>query len=117
MSEPSASIASDPDASVVVAREGRIGRILLNRPKALNALDHAMIVAMTDALVAWRDDPLVHAVVLEGAGDRAFCAGGDIRAIRMHALAGGARGDRAVLRRRIRAERADRRIPEAVCMR
>ncbi|MCW3473029.1 enoyl-CoA hydratase/isomerase family protein [Limobrevibacterium gyesilva] len=76
------------DQSVVATRNGRIGHILLNRPKALNALDTAMIRAMTAALAAWRDDPAVHAVVIEGAGGRAFCAGGDIRAIRTLALAG-----------------------------
>jgi enoyl-CoA hydratase len=76
------------DASVIASREGRIGRILLNRPRALNALDLGMIRATTMALDGFRDDPAVHAVVLEGAGDRAFCAGGDIRAIRSYALAG-----------------------------
>ena len=76
------------DASVIATREGRIGHILLNRPRTLNALDLGMIRAMTAALAGWRDDPTVHAVVIEGAGDRAFCAGGDIRAIRAHALAG-----------------------------
>ena len=72
--------------SVVVRRDGRIGRILLNRPKALNALDLAMIRACTTALETWRDDPHVHAVVIEGAGERAFCAGGDIRAVRQFSL-------------------------------
>jgi enoyl-CoA hydratase len=76
------------DASVIATREGRIGHILLNRPRTLNALDIGMIRAITQALAGWRDDPTVHAVVIEGAGDRAFCAGGDIRAIRAHALAG-----------------------------
>jgi enoyl-CoA hydratase/carnithine racemase len=76
------------DASVIATREGRIGHILLNRPRTLNALDIGMIRAMTAALAGWRDDPTVHAVVVEGAGERAFCAGGDIRAIRAHALAG-----------------------------
>jgi enoyl-CoA hydratase len=47
-----------------------------------------MIRACSVALEAWRDDPAVHAVVIEGAGDRAFCAGGDIRAVRAHAMAG-----------------------------
>ncbi len=70
------------EASVVVSVEGRTGHILLNRPRTLNALDHGMIVAIARALDGWRDDPAVHAVVIEGAGDRAFCAGGDIRAIR-----------------------------------
>jgi enoyl-CoA hydratase len=76
------------DASVIATREGRIGHILLNRPRTLNALDIGMIRAMTAALAGWRDDPTVHAVVVEGTGERAFCAGGDIRAIRAHALAG-----------------------------
>jgi len=76
------------EESVMVRRDGRIGRILLNRPKALNALDLPMIRTCARALEEWRDDPAVHAVVIEGAGDRAFCAGGDIRAVRNHAMAG-----------------------------
>ncbi len=76
------------DPSVIATRRGRIGHLLLNRPKALNALDIPMLHAMTAALAAWRDDPSVHAVVVEGAGGRAFCAGGDIRAIRAFAMAG-----------------------------
>ena len=73
----------------VIARcDGRIGRILLNRPKALNAIDLPMIRACSRALEGWRDDPHVHAVVIEGAGDRAFCAGGDIRALRQYELDG-----------------------------
>ncbi len=74
--------------SIVATRQGRIGHILLNRPKALNALDLPMIRAMQAALDGWRDDPAVQAVVVEGAGGRAFCAGGDIRTIRALALAG-----------------------------
>jgi len=74
------------EASVVASRDARVGRILLNRPKALNALDLDMIRACTQALKTWRDDPHVHAVVIEGAGDRAFCAGGDIRAVRQFHL-------------------------------
>ena len=73
---------------VVARRDGRIGSILINRPPVLNALDLPMIRAITAALAAWRDDPHVHAVVIEGAGDRAFSAGGDIRAIREDVLAG-----------------------------
>jgi enoyl-CoA hydratase/carnithine racemase len=70
--------------------DGRVGRIVLDRPRALNALDPGMIRACAAALDSWRDDPAVHAVVIEGAGGRAFCAGGDIRAIRENALAGDA---------------------------
>jgi len=76
------------EASVIASHDGRVGRILLNRPKALNALDLDMIRACTRALQDWRDDPHVHAVVIEGAGDRAFCAGGDIRAVRQFHLEG-----------------------------
>ena len=78
----------DIDETVIVRREGRVGRIVLNRPQALNALDLPMIRACRRALEAWRDDPHVHAVVIEGAGDRAFCAGGDIRALRQYELDG-----------------------------
>jgi enoyl-CoA hydratase len=81
------------DATVVTRRDGRIGRILLNRPKALNALDLPMIRACAEILRTWRDDPHVHAVVIEGAGDRAFCAGGDIRALRDGQIS----GDRAAV--------------------
>jgi enoyl-CoA hydratase len=74
--------------TVIARRDGRIGRIMLNRPKALNAIDLPMIRACSRALDGWREDPHVHAVVIEGAGDRAFCAGGDIRALRQYELDG-----------------------------
>ena len=76
------------EQTVQARRDGRIGQILLNRPKALNALDVGMIRAISAALDAWRNDPAVHAVVVEGAGGRAFCAGGDIRAVRAASLDG-----------------------------
>jgi enoyl-CoA hydratase len=69
------------EATTQCRKQGAIGRITLNRPAALNALDLAMITSMRAALEAWRDDPQVAAVVLEGAGDRAFCAGGDIAVV------------------------------------
>jgi enoyl-CoA hydratase len=78
-----------PDEHTVIAhRDGRVGRIILNRPQALNALDLSMIRTCTRALREWSDDPLVHAVVIEAAGDRAFCAGGDVRALRQYHLDG-----------------------------
>jgi enoyl-CoA hydratase len=67
---------SSEDLSIRV--EGRTGRLTMNRPAALNALTHPMVVAMTAALVAWRDDPAVELVVLDGAGGRGLCAGGDV---------------------------------------
>ena len=76
------------EKTVIARRDGRAGRILLNRPQALNAIDLSMIRACTRALQEWRDDPHVHLVVIEGAGDRAFCAGGDVRALRQFELDG-----------------------------
>jgi enoyl-CoA hydratase len=76
------------EQTVITRREARVGRIVLNRPQTLNALDLAMIRACAGALETWRDDPHVHAVVIEGAGDRAFCAGGDVRALRQYELDG-----------------------------
>ncbi|GGT13512.1 enoyl-CoA hydratase/isomerase family protein [Streptomyces purpureus] len=75
--------------TVVVRTEGHLGRIVLNRPKALNALTHAMVRRIADALSAWEDDPAVRAVLVTGAGERGLCAGGDIRAIHDDARSGG----------------------------
>ena len=79
---------TDTDPTIIARRQGRIGRITINRPKALNAIDFEMIVAIGGALDEWRMDPHIHAVVIEGAGNRAFCAGGDIRRMRELAAAG-----------------------------
>jgi enoyl-CoA hydratase len=57
-----------------------IGVVVLNRPEALNALSLDMIEAIAAALERWRNDPDVRAVMFVGAGERAFCAGGDIKA-------------------------------------
>ena len=57
------------------------GVMTLNRPKALNAITHGMVRAMWRQFNAWADDPAVRAVVIEGAGEKAFCAGGDVRAL------------------------------------
>jgi len=66
----------------VLARiESGIGRITLNRPKALHALNRAMCEAMIEALLAWRGDDAVQSVLIDHAGERGFCAGGDIRMI------------------------------------
>jgi enoyl-CoA hydratase len=69
--------------------DGRIGRIRLNRPKPIHALTRDMCLAMTDALIAWREDPAVEAILLDHLpapdGDprlsRGFCAGGDVLAV------------------------------------
>jgi enoyl-CoA hydratase/carnithine racemase len=76
------------DDTVITSVEGRVGRIHLNRPKALNALDLPMILAMQAALDDWRELPEIHTVLVDAEGDRAFCAGGDVRTIREQAMAG-----------------------------
>ncbi|MFD5764759.1 enoyl-CoA hydratase/isomerase family protein [Streptomyces sp. NPDC127049] len=74
---------------VLLRTEGRAGYVTLNRPKALNALTHPMVLRIEEALTAWADDPRVEVVVIDGAGDRGLCAGGDIRAIHEDARTGG----------------------------
>ncbi|PZO67821.1 MAG: enoyl-CoA hydratase [Paracoccus denitrificans] len=68
-------------SDIHIRREGRALRITLNRPQALNALSHAMALELNEALDTWRDEPDVALVIIDGAGDRAFCAGGDIAAM------------------------------------
>jgi enoyl-CoA hydratase len=63
---------------ILFAREGRLGVVTLNRPGALNALNRAMCVALHRQLMDWAMEDAVEAVVVEGAGERAFCAGGDV---------------------------------------
>ncbi|WP_029144927.1 enoyl-CoA hydratase/isomerase family protein [Microbacterium luticocti] len=71
-----------PAEPTVIARsEGGLGRITLNRPRAINALDTDMIVQIAQILDRWQDDPDVGLVVLDGAGDRGLCAGGDVRSL------------------------------------
>lgn len=69
------------EAEVVTRIENGVGRITLNRPKAIHALNRAMCEAMTEALLAWRSDAAVQSVLIDHAGERGFCAGGDIRMI------------------------------------
>lgn len=79
-------------------RTGEAGRLSLNRPQALNALNLAMIEEMTRVLREWRHDPLVSAVILDHAGGRGFCAGGDVAAVRRSALEDGGEAGRMFFR-------------------
>jgi enoyl-CoA hydratase len=72
---------SAPDQPLLVRVHDGIGHLTLNRPRALNALSHDMVRTMREALSRWRDDAEVRTVVVDGAGERGLCAGGDIRAI------------------------------------
>ncbi|MFI6638479.1 enoyl-CoA hydratase/isomerase family protein [Streptomyces sp. NPDC050504] len=77
------------DDHVLLRTEGRAAYLTLNRPKALNALSHPMVLRAEEALTAWAHDPAIELVVVEGAGDRGLCAGGDIRAIHEDARTSG----------------------------
>ena len=79
--------AATPGPGVLASRDGRVGRLKIDRQKALNALDLPMIRFIQRTLDLWREDDAVEAVVVEAEG-RAFCAGGDIRAVRAQVLAG-----------------------------
>ncbi|NEB91272.1 enoyl-CoA hydratase/isomerase family protein [Streptomyces bauhiniae] len=69
------------EAPVRVHTIGRAAHLTLNRPKALNALNHDMVRRVDEALTEWERDPTVKTVVVTGAGERGLCAGGDIRAV------------------------------------
>lgn len=78
---------------VLAKREGGVGILSLNRPKAIHALTYGMVQAMVTALLEWRDDDGVGAVLIDHAEGRGFCAGGDIAFLRNSALNdGGASG-------------------------
>jgi enoyl-CoA hydratase/carnithine racemase len=70
---------SDVEAPVLAAVRNRIGHLTLNRPGGLNALTLPMVRLLQEHLRTWEQDPNVVAVVLRAAGEKAFCAGGDIR--------------------------------------
>lgn len=78
--------------SVIDRIEGRAGRLSLNRPQALNALDLDMVQAMTAALQAWLHDPAVKLVLIDHAEGRGFCAGGDVVTIARSSQGHGAAG-------------------------
>ncbi|MGH8452208.1 enoyl-CoA hydratase/isomerase family protein [Pseudomonas sp.] len=76
-----ASSAGSLQEEVLAEVRNHIGHLTLNRPEGLNAITLDMVRRLTSQLQTWADDPQVHAVVLRGAGEKAFCAGGDIRSL------------------------------------
>lgn len=76
------------DEYLDITREGGLGVIALDRPRAINALTLGMIEGISDALARWAGDGTIRAVLIEGRGERGFCAGGDVRATRDLMLAG-----------------------------
>ena len=71
----------DAGGEILFERRGAAGIVTLNRPKALNAVTLAMVTALRAQLDAWADDASITRVLITAAGDRAFSAGGDIRAL------------------------------------
>lgn len=76
------------DSHIKSERRGCLGLLTLDRPKALNALTHGMIKALRFQLETWAGDGAIKLVAIRGAGERAFCAGGDIRAVQQAAATG-----------------------------
>ncbi len=75
---------------VIVEVRGRVGIITLNRPQTLNALNHDMCNRIRPMLAAWASDDTISAVVIKGAGEKAFCAGGDVVGLHHAGKAGSA---------------------------
>ncbi|MGE0215092.1 enoyl-CoA hydratase/isomerase family protein [Mycolicibacterium sp.] len=80
----------DENKDVLVSVVNGVGRITLNRPKAINSLTHPMVGEIATALKSWATDDSVSAVLVTGAGERGLCAGGDVVAIYHDAKVGGA---------------------------
>jgi enoyl-CoA hydratase len=87
MTAPAA--AAETEGDLIVRREGAAGIIRLNRPKAINAMTYEMSLGIDAALDRFETDPAVAVVILEGAGERGLCAGGDIRGLYESSKAGG----------------------------
>jgi enoyl-CoA hydratase len=77
----SAAVNATPEPDLIARREGAVGVIRLNRPNAINAVTLEMFRDVDKALDAFEADPAVALILLEGAGERGLCAGGDIRAL------------------------------------
>jgi len=77
-----------PESRVIVGAQGGLGHLTLNRPQALNALDVGMVGDLAAALDAWESDTDVEVVLIDGAGGRGLCAGGDVQAL-YHQIGGG----------------------------
>ena len=78
-----------PQPEVLFERRGRVGVVVLNRPRAVNALTEGMAAAILAQLAEWAEDDAVETVLVRGAGERGLCAGGDIVAIYRDMLDGG----------------------------
>ncbi len=107
-------MAESGEAEILFERRGAVGLVTLNRPRALNALSRAMIEAMQRQLDAWAAETSVTRIVLRGRGERAFCAGGDIREIHALATAGDHAGVDAFWRGEYRLDATVKHFPKPV---
>src|SRR5437763_6972988 len=82
------------EEDILFGREGGVAIVTLNRPQALNAFTLDMYRRLDPMLRGWAEDPDIRVVLIRGAGERAFCAGGDVRAI--YEAGRGISGDRAL---------------------
>ena len=80
---------SHANGELLVDIRNAVAHLTLNRPQVLNALTHGMIRGMAELFTRWARDDHVKAIVMRGAGEKAFCAGGDIRSLHESALANG----------------------------
>lgn len=83
-----ARVSDAADPTVLVRTERGVGHLTLNRPRAINALEIGMIHALAAALDRWESDADIEVVLLDGAGERGLCAGGDVRGLREWVVAG-----------------------------
>ncbi|XP_054236876.1 3-hydroxyisobutyryl-CoA hydrolase, mitochondrial [Indicator indicator] len=79
---------TDSTAEVLLEKKGCAGIITLNRPKALNAINFSMIRQIYPQIKTWEQDPETFLIIIKGTGGKAFCAGGDVRALRDAGIAG-----------------------------
>jgi hypothetical protein len=106
--------AASPEAEALVERRGRAGVVVLNRPKALNALTLIMVRAIAAALDEWERDGDVDRVVFLGAGEKAFCAGGDIRRLYDLGRAGDHDAQRTFWREEYQLDRRIKNYPKPI---
>ncbi|MER7668421.1 enoyl-CoA hydratase/isomerase family protein [Kitasatospora sp. NPDC096128] len=99
------------EVQAVLDGDDGLGRLVLNRPRALNSLTHGMITTIRSTLDAWAADHRVRAVVLTGTGERGLCAGADLRAMHADVTTGGA-GTRAFFRDEYRVNALIARYPK-----
>lgn len=75
------SLGGEKEPEILAEEHGAVGKLILNRPKALNALTCGMVEDMAAILGDWESNPSIGAILIKGSGDRAFCAGGDVKAV------------------------------------